>query len=350
MNPVFGSRSFEGLDGMKSTWDELARNSRNVFSTFEWHACWWRHYGRGELQATLSREPDGRPLAILPLYLARAGPVRTLRLVGHGVSDELGPICSVANRKRGAEALKIELGGRPTDWDLFIGEFLPADVDWSGTLGAQLSRREASPVSRAGDWPVYLDMKRRLAKRIRYESGRLARQGRVEVRTTRDASELERDLTTLFALHRTRWGNESTSFLRSEPFHRELALIALDRGWLQLAFLELDGRPIAATYGFRYAGVESLYNSGRDPSISDRSIGLILTSAVMQRAFESGVREYRFLRGGEPYKYRFATDDSGLETVALGRGIHGRAAVTTAAFLAKTAWGRKLVRRLASYA
>lgn len=348
MNAGRGSRSLESVDALKSAWDELAIRSRNVFSTFEWHACWWRHYGEGELQATLSRGPDGRPLAILPLYLARAGPVRILRLVGHGVSDEMGPICSIADRNRGAEALKVELKSRRADWDVFIGDVLPADVDWSGTLGARLLRHEASPVSRAGDWPAFLKSKRRLAKHIRYEAGRLSRENQVQIRTTHDASELGRDLNTLFALHRTRWGGKPTSFLHREAFHRELASTALDRGWLQLTFLELDGRPVAATYGFRYAGVESLYNTGRDPSISDRSIGLILTSAVMQRAFESGAREYRFLRGGEPYKYRFATDDSGLDTVAVGRGIRGRAMVRTAGLLSQTATGRKIVRRLAS--
>jgi CelD/BcsL family acetyltransferase involved in cellulose biosynthesis len=43
-----------------------------------------------------------------------------------------------------------------------------------------------------------------------------------------------------------------------------------------------------------------------------------------------GVSEYRFLRGAEAYKRRFATDDPGLETVAVGCSRLGRAALAAA--------------------
>jgi hypothetical protein len=35
--------------------------------------------------------------------------------------------------------------------------------------------------------------------------------------------------------------------------------------------------------------------------------------------------EYRFLRGGEAYKYRFANLDPGVETIGLARGVAPRA-------------------------
>jgi hypothetical protein len=40
--------------------------------------------------------------------------------------------------------------------------------------------------------------------------------------------------------------------------------------------------------------------------------------------------EYRLLRGGEGYKDRFASADPGIETVALTRGVVGRAALLAA--------------------
>ena len=52
---------------------------------------------------------------------------------------------------------------------------------------------------------------------------------------------------------------------------------------------------------------------------------------------EDGVREYRFLRGGEPYKSRWADRDAGLETVALGRGLRGRAVVAAPASVRRLA-------------
>ena len=53
------------------------------------------------------------------------------------------------------------------------------------------------------------------------------------------------------------------------------------------------------------------------------------------------MHEYRFLRGGEGYKDRFASDDPGLETMALARGPVGRAAL-----LAVKGPARRLASRL----
>jgi CelD/BcsL family acetyltransferase involved in cellulose biosynthesis len=53
-------------------------------------------------------------------------------------------------------------------------------------------------------------------------------------------------------------------------------------------------------------------------------MGTALDLHAIRTACEEGVREYRFLRGGEPYKYRFATDDPGLVSIAVARGVLGR--------------------------
>jgi len=47
----------------------------------------------------------------------------------------------------------------------------------------------------------------------------------------------------------------------------------------------------------------------------------------VRAAQQDGLREYRFGRGGEEFKYRFTGDDPGLETLALTRGALGAAAV-----------------------
>jgi CelD/BcsL family acetyltransferase involved in cellulose biosynthesis len=68
----------------------------------------------------------------------------------------------------------------------------------------------------------------------------------------------------------------------------------------------------------------------------------------MRRALEGGATEYRFLGGDEDYKYRFATDDPRLETVAVP--ATGRGRVATAAL--DGAWrlrvGEAALRRIGS--
>src|SRR5439155_17070455 len=115
-----------------------------------------------------------------------------------------------------------------------------------------------------------------------------------------------------------------------ESFHREFAQVALDRGWLRLWILELDGRPAAAWYGFRFGGVETYYQSGRDPAADRLAVGFVLLVQTIRAALKDGIREYRFGRGAESYKYRFASEDPGLETVAVATRPLGRAAIRAA--------------------
>ena len=52
-------------------------------------------------------------------------------------------------------------------------------------------------------------------------------------------------------------GGAATPFLLAAPFHYEFATQALHHGWLRVWFLEIDGRPVAALHGFRFADAES---------------------------------------------------------------------------------------------
>ena len=72
----------------------------------------------------------------------------------------------------------------------------------------------------------------------------------------------------------------------------------------------------------------------------------------IREAVADGMREYRFLRGGEEYKYRFADEDPGLETIALSRSSVGRAAVELglARLRASDVVARQRARRSASRA
>jgi len=86
-----------------------------------------------------------------------------------------------------------------------------------------------------------------------------------------------------------------------------------------LWFVEANGRAVAAWYGFRYDGAEWYYQAGRDPAWDASSVGFALLVHTIRAAAADGVSEYRFLRGDAPFKRRLATDDLGLEAIAVGR-------------------------------
>jgi peptidoglycan/xylan/chitin deacetylase (PgdA/CDA1 family)/CelD/BcsL family acetyltransferase involved in cellulose biosynthesis len=321
-----------GLDDLAEEWTALAARGGNVFATHEWASCWWRHHG-GDRQplVTACRFDDGRLLAVLPLYLWAARPLRILRFIGHGAGDQLGPVHAPEDRGVVEPLVRQALGS--LGWDLFVGEQLPARALWSGALGAGVIRREGSPLLAApdGGWPAYLAGR---SANFRQQLGRkernLARRHRVELRLVTEPERLPEAMDRLLELHALRWGGAGSAFLPRAAFHRDFAAAALERGWLRLWLLELDGRPAAAWYGFRFGGVEHYYQSGRDPAFDHLSAAFVLLAHTIRAAFDDGVAEYRFGRGQDPYKYRFTDADPGLETVAATRGPAAAAALLAA--------------------
>lgn len=329
------------LEALGPEWDELAARSDNVFATRAWLATWWRHVGRDRpLRLHALREPDGRLVAIVPLYLAAGRPVRTLRLLGHGPTDQLGPVCAVADRARALAALPSVLA-RSGGWDLAITDELPhtdAGTEPAPAGATVLARTPGhAVVFGAGGIEAWAGSRSaNLRDQLRRGRRKLAALGTVTFRTTEDPAQLTRDLDALFDLHDRHWSRRpggSRAYEGREAFHRDVARTFLDRGWLRLRFLELDGVPVAALHSFWFDGVESHYQGGRDPALDACSVGLLLHEHAIRSSAEGGDREYRFLRGDEPYKARLANRTEEQVTLAWSQGMVGSGARALVAHL-----------------
>jgi CelD/BcsL family acetyltransferase involved in cellulose biosynthesis len=310
----------ESLEAVREEWITLAERTESIFATWEWASTWWRHLGGDRpCRVEVCRDGEGRLRAILPLHLWRTQPVRVLRFIGHGAADELGPVCAPGDRAFAVAALLRALEQERRA--VLVADDLSGA--WPGLYGRVLSRN-ASPVLRFStrDWDDYLATRSaKFRSLVRYTQRRLEREHEVRYRLA-TATSLNADLETLFQLHEARWGGRS-GFGKLRAFHHEFAAAAMPHGWLRLWLLELDGRPVAAWYGFRFAGAESYYQGGRDPALTQLSVGLALVAHSIRAAQADGLREYRFLRGDEPYKSRFANDDPGVRTLALASGRGG---------------------------
>jgi CelD/BcsL family acetyltransferase involved in cellulose biosynthesis len=314
------------FDQLAGAWDDLAAASGNLFATREWLTTWFRHYGTGEPLLVTCTTGAGRLAAILPLEVVSMRGARVLRFLGHGPSDQMGPICHEEDVGIAARAMRRVLTRPPRRFQLFVGRHLPGPADWGRLLGARRVREVSNPILYFGDatWDEVLStFGSRLRTEIRYDARRLEREHEVRYRRCDDAHALDAGLDVLFALHAAQWDSVSY-FSDHEPFHRDFAAIAERRGWLRLWVLEVDGRPVAAKYNFRYCGAEFSYQAGRDPAWRGPSLGLVNVSNAMRASLEEGAREYRFLRGSERYKFRFPVVDRPLQTVARGSGAVGR--------------------------
>jgi CelD/BcsL family acetyltransferase involved in cellulose biosynthesis len=337
------------LDSLQDDWIRLAAASRNIFATWEWNELWWGHYGRGrELRVAVWRRGDGKVDAIVPLFMWSRRPLRILRLIGHGHGDRLGPICLEDDAETAKRALRLALAGEP--YDIFVGDWVGGDRDWAGVLGGRVVRRTGYPILRwpDGSWDELLAAQsQRFRKTLRQSRNRLERGRDVRYRYA-DAASLERDLDAAFRLHRARFEEHPCNFCGDhEAFQREFAAVALERGWLRLLLLEVDGEPVGCKYGFLFENSYFAYQSGRDPNWGRESVGFLLDAESIRRTLEEGA-DYRFLGGEENHKYRYPTEDPRLETVAAPASTRGRVAAAAVDALWRLPVGKDVLRRIGS--
>jgi D-aspartate ligase len=293
----------------------LAESVGNVFATPEFHETWWRHFGEGRNLRMFAVFAGDRLAGVIPGYELRAGPIPVTRFLGHGGGDDLGPVATANDRSIVAGAVRRALKG------IVLVDHAPPE--WVRPLGGRPLVTEQSPildVRSYGNWDTYLaGRSSNFRQTLRNRERRLQRAHDLVYRLA-DETTLEADLDVLFLLHRERWEGARTTFSERESFHRDFARLALERGWGRVVTLELDGQPVAAWYGFRFGSVDSYYQSGRAQAATRQAVGLVLLSHTIRTSFEDGQSEYRFLRGGEPYKFRFTEAVHVVQTVVCGPG------------------------------
>ena len=126
--------------------------------------------------------------------------------------------------------------------------------------------------------------------------------GTINFRANLDANQEDINLfLKLFQQSRT----DKAAFLtpKMEAFFRSLFATMAQMKLLRLNFLELNGKPIAATICLDYKDSVYLYNSGYDPDFRWSSAGLISKAMCIQDSIQRNRKRFDFLKGNEEYKY-----------------------------------------------
>ena len=334
------------VEALADEWRPLAERRGNAFVTPEWFLAWMERCGEGwEPRVTVVRTAEGTLRGILPLVSSEDSGGQTLRFCP--VGDRFHPVADAKDERAVAIAAAPVVTSPDRGFRSLLLENVDADGDWlqafaeaSPTTMATVQRDESvlPLVELAGlDWKEYLAGR---SRQLRSQLGRKLRSLRkehdVQFRRTRRAEEVADDLGSLFRLHDARWAERSEDSAFSDPavreFHLEFATAALERGWLRLTAMEVDGVPIAALYGWLIGGRWSYYQAGFDPEWSRHSPGFLLLGETIEAAIEEGASEYDMLLGEEPFKRRFATSSRRVCTIVLaprGRRAHISAAAGT---------------------
>ena len=316
-----------GFHALRAEWTELLEASPNdcIFLTWEWLYTWWKHLGAGRRLDLLAIRKDDELIGLLPLMVSpmrpgRSVPCRVRQFLGGGSvgSDYLDVIVRAGLEPEAVSALAARLARDGVMVDLAqlnrrtaAASALAERLEGQGWHVSDVPGDVCPFIELAGHtWPSFLQS---LGGRHRYNvKHRLDRLVKRAMRFQLVESEDRRReaLATLVALHRKRWsergGSTALDAANLVAFHEEFSRLALERGWLRLFVMYLEGDPVAALYGFRYRGTFYFYQTGFDPAHAREGVGQATVGLTIQHAIEEGCTEYDMLHGDEPYKFDWA--------------------------------------------
>lgn len=310
----------------ESEWNALVEASiaDTPFSRYEYLGEWWKTLGGGEWKdaqlVLVSAKEDDRLIGIAPLLIADYDGQRALMLVGSiEISDYLDVIVRAEDHARFLSGLLDFLASasqKAGDWSALDWYNLPDSSPTLAALKAESEKRGWThheeiyrPTPRIplnGSFEEYLariDKKQR--HEIRRKMRRAAESGRVQFRLIDSSANIESEMNDFFSLMVQDPNKEQ--FLHPEMREQMIVTIrnAFERGYLWLAFLEIDGAKAAASLNFDYKNKLWGYNSGVGREHMELSPGWVLLGHVIQWSCENGRSEFDFMRGDEDYKYRF---------------------------------------------
>ncbi len=350
------------------TWDALVDVSpaATPFSRHCVQRAWWDAYGATAHDETLVVTDPAAPervRAIVPLmhrHELEAGDFAARTTLRHQPGRDLAPVpdsatavffgasyhadyatvlCAPADLTAACRAVAEYLAtGDPSRWDVVDLRRLRSGDPSADALFAAFDEiaaeahwcvdREPEDVCpvltlpAGADFEAYLDS---LDKKERHEIRRKMRRaelaGPIELIRSDNSSE---DLAAFVDLHQKRWGAEglfphTAGGAASRRFFAELVSDCAPAGYVELDFLSVGGRRIAAGVILDDGRTVYYYNAGVDPDARDLSPGVLMVAAYIQRAIEQGRSRIDFMRGDEPYKYSWGAVDEPIERLLVMR-------------------------------
>jgi CelD/BcsL family acetyltransferase involved in cellulose biosynthesis len=321
-------RKIDEVKAIASEWNELlacCSASHVPFLRQEYLSTWWGTLGggewkSGELLTVTGRDQDGHLVGIAPLFFTenRAGEPALMLLGSIEISDYLDLIVHQDVTEEFVRELLNTLDSKEIpNWRVLDWYNVPEPSPTLPVLKASAIQKSWSyaeerlqpcpHIQLPGDWETYLAS---IDKKQRHEIRRKLRRAEQSDSPTRwyildDASQLEAAMEEFLSLMAQDPDKERfLSRMMRQQMH-ETARVAFQNGWLQLAFLEVDGKKVAGYMNFDYAGYVWVYNSGLDFGYRDLSPGWVLLGQLLKWANENKRTSFDFMRGDEDYKYRF---------------------------------------------
>jgi CelD/BcsL family acetyltransferase involved in cellulose biosynthesis len=355
------------------TWDALV--DRTPAATPFSHHCvqqaWWDAYGATAHDQTLVVVDEAAPdeiVAIAPLmhrHELEPGDVAAKTTLRHQAGTTLRPVpasatavffgasyhadyatilAAPADLPGACDAIAAALADEdPSRWDVLdlrrlragdpATDALVAAFEAVAARAGWLVTREPEDVCPILTLPVGLDFEGYLGtldKKERHEIRRKIRRAETAGAVVLEPSaEPATDLEAFIDLHQKRWGDQglfpaTEGGAASRRFFADLFENCAPSGIVELDFLTVGGRRIAAGVTLHDRQTVYYYNAGVEPDARDLSPGVVMVACYIQRAIELGRTRLDFMRGNEPYKYAWGAVDEPIERLLVQRTTGGR--------------------------
>jgi CelD/BcsL family acetyltransferase involved in cellulose biosynthesis len=319
----------------RAAWGELEAVCAGAYQTLAFARAWAATLGRWATpMIVVARDAAGRPVALLPLYSRRLGPLKVARFIGGPWANyQFGLFRSGADWRAGDVEALLKVAAGQKGVDLFAFSYQP--LQWEGAANplALLPSRPGPDVAFAttlrGTHAAWIEahFSRATQKKMRKKTRKLEAFGAVYHRRAETESEAEGFLKAFLA-HRAdhaKARDEPNPFAGTRVVDLLRRLALGPKPILELHAL-LAGERIAAVFGAmaggpRLSGLIISYEA--DPEIAAATPGELLLSEVARHSIGRGLQTLDLGAGASRYKSSICEIeepllDSGLGVTVLG--------------------------------
>jgi CelD/BcsL family acetyltransferase involved in cellulose biosynthesis len=321
----------QGLQQLARAWAALQdKTAASPMSRIEWAQAYLESYAQEhpERVKLAVLESDGELAAVIPLLQRRTLGLPYLEMLG---SHELYEPTELLYRdpKSLAQLLDAVLRetGQPLVFERHPGNAASIDIITQQLRQAWKVRRRqrpASPSVQIGEDPEQVlnsgrrsDLRRMLRRAEKY--------GKVTFRVHAPTlDELQPLFDAAMKIEAAGWKGETQTALQTDvvarSFFERYARLTAQAGILRIAFMDIDGKPVASQINVECGGAIWLFRIGYDEAFADCSPGNLLMMEVIRYASRQKLKSCEFLGKAEGWTRMWTNNQYTTECITLFPG------------------------------